>query len=301
MHLTASLTIPSEKHSACGFFFNVTVLKIQTSQLNLNQNWTSTLSEAFELEILCSPRTSRTWPHVPGFMRRNARKWGGAGGCWEPRSQAGTRAWPWGGGGGLWGGGCKHSSCPVVPGSPSRAARESTAQHPLPQESGCQGTGTQGAPARSVTSVPMWGGISEGSSRARVTFPPAGSWWGMYSWHRRAAARTSLVVQWARICPPVQGEQAQSPVEEDPTFRRATRPMRHNYRAWALQLGATATEPACCNYGNLCTLAPVLCNKRSHCNEQLFTARKSSPCSSQLEEAQAEHRRPSTAISKCTK
>ena len=79
-------------------------------------------------------------------------------------------------GGGLWGGGCKHSSCPVVPGSPGRAARESTAQHPLPQEEGRQGTGTQGAPARSVTSVPMWGGISEGSSRARVTFPPAGSW-----------------------------------------------------------------------------------------------------------------------------
>lgn len=36
----------------------------------------------------------------------------------------------------MWRGGCKHSSCPVVPGSPGRAARESTAQHPLPQESG---------------------------------------------------------------------------------------------------------------------------------------------------------------------
>ena len=148
---------------------------------------------------------------------------------------------------------------------------------------------------------PCGAGSQRATAGPRVTFPPAGSRWGMYSWLRRAAARTSLAVQWTRIRPPVQGEQAQSPVEEDPTCRRATGPMRPNYRAWALQLGATATEPACCNHQNLCTLAPVLCNKRSHCDEQLFTARKSSPCSSQLEEAQAEQRRPSTAISKCTK
>ena len=47
------------------------------------------------------------------------------------------------------------------------AARPGSPQPSTPcHRSQDQGTGTQGAPARSVTSVPMWGGISEGNSRA---------------------------------------------------------------------------------------------------------------------------------------
>ena len=40
---------------------------------------------------------------------------------------------------------------------------------------------------------------------------------------------TSLVVQWLRICLPMQGTRVQSLVREDPTCRRATKHVRHNY------------------------------------------------------------------------
>ena len=39
----------------------------------------------------------------------------------------------------------------------------------------------------------------------------------------------SLVVQWLRICPPMRGTRVQALVWEDPTCRRATRPVSHNY------------------------------------------------------------------------
>ena len=58
----------------------------------------------------------------------------------------------------------------------------------------------------------------------------------------------SLVVQWLRICLSTQGTRAQALVREDPTCRGATKPMRQN--CWA------------------CALEPVLRNKRSHRNEK---------------------------------
>ena len=39
----------------------------------------------------------------------------------------------------------------------------------------------------------------------------------------------SLVAQWLRICLPIQGTRVQALVQEDPTCRGATKPMRHNY------------------------------------------------------------------------
>ena len=39
----------------------------------------------------------------------------------------------------------------------------------------------------------------------------------------------SLVVQWLRICLPMQGTRVRALVREDPTCRRATKPVRHNY------------------------------------------------------------------------
>ena len=39
----------------------------------------------------------------------------------------------------------------------------------------------------------------------------------------------SLVAQWLRICLPTQGTRVRALVWEDPTCRRATRPVRHNY------------------------------------------------------------------------
>ena len=55
----------------------------------------------------------------------------------------------------------------------------------------------------------------------------------------------SLVAQWLRVCLPVQGTQVQALVREDPTCCRATKPVRHNYRACEPQLlspHATTTE-----------------------------------------------------------
>ena len=49
---------------------------------------------------------------------------------------------------------------------------------------------------------------------------------------------TSLVVQWLRICLPMQGTRVRALVWEDPTCRGATRPVSHNY--WACASGACA-------------------------------------------------------------
>ena len=40
---------------------------------------------------------------------------------------------------------------------------------------------------------------------------------------------TSLVAQWLRIHLPMQGTWVRALVQEDPTCRRATKPVRHNY------------------------------------------------------------------------
>ena len=45
----------------------------------------------------------------------------------------------------------------------------------------------------------------------------------------KTTMRTSLVVQWLRIRLPMQGTRVRALVWEDPTCRRATKPMCHNY------------------------------------------------------------------------
>ena len=69
-------------------------------------------------------------------------------------------------------------------------------------------------------------------------------------------SRASLMEQWLRIRLPVQGTWVRSLVREDPTCRRATKPVCHNYWACVAQL----LKPT--------HLEPVLCNKRSHGNEK---------------------------------
>ena len=54
-------------------------------------------------------------------------------------------------------------------------------------------------------------------------------------------ARASLVAQWLRIHLPMQGTRVQTLVREDPTCHGATKPVRRNYWACAL-------EPASHNY-----------------------------------------------------
>ena len=52
--------------------------------------------------------------------------------------------------------------------------------------------------------------------------------------------RASLVVQWLRVCLPMQGTRVRALVWEDPTCRRATKPVRHN--CWACASGACAPQ-----------------------------------------------------------
>ena len=85
---------------------------------------------------------------------------------------------------------------------------------------------------------------------------------------RISLAGASLVAQWLRIHLPMQGTPVRALVREDPTCRGATKPVRHNYWAWAL-------EPASHNYWACVSqllkptcLEPVLHNKRSHCNKK---------------------------------
>ena len=52
----------------------------------------------------------------------------------------------------------------------------------------------------------------------------------------------SLVAQWLRIRLPMQGTRVWALVREDPTCRRATKPIRHNYWACALEPRVTTTE-----------------------------------------------------------
>ena len=85
---------------------------------------------------------------------------------------------------------------------------------------------------------------------------------------------TSLVAQWLRILPPMQGTQVRALVREDPTCHGATKPVRHNYWACAL-------EPASHNYWArvpqllqpVC-LEPVLCNKQKPLNEKAAHSNK---------------------------
>ena len=78
----------------------------------------------------------------------------------------------------------------------------------------------------------------------------------------------SLVVQWLRIRLSVQGTWVPALVWENSTCRGATKPMRHNYWAYAL-------EPVSHNYWahmpqllKPTCLEPMLRNRRSHGNEK---------------------------------
>ena len=92
--------------------------------------------------------------------------------------------------------------------------------------------------------------------------------WRIQFWDNKWALWASLVAQWLRIRLPIQGTWVRALDREDPTCRRATKPMCHNYWVCAL-------EPTSHNYWahmpqllKPVHLEPVLCNKRSHRNEK---------------------------------
>ena len=108
---------------------------------------------------------------------------------------------------------------------------------------------------------------------------------------KKWSSRTSLVVQWLRIRLPIQGTQVRSLVQEDPTGRRATKPVRHNY--WACTL-----EPASHNYWSSPAYSPCSATREATAMRSLCTSTKSNPCSLQLEKARTQQLRPNAAKNK---
>ena len=90
----------------------------------------------------------------------------------------------------------------------------------------------------------------------------------------------SLVVQWLRICLLMQGTWVQSLVWEDSTCRGATRPQRHDYPAYMLQL----PTPMCLS---LCSTT-----RETTATGNLRTAMKSSLCLLKLEKTLKQQWRP---------
>ena len=118
---------------------------------------------------------------------------------------------------------------------------------------------------------------------------------------KKLANGTSLVVQWLRICLPVQGTWVWALVWEDPTCCRATKPVCHKYWDCAL-------EPASHNYW-ACVLQllkparldPCSATREATAMRSPRTTTKSSPNSPQLEEARAQQWRPNAAKKKNSK
>ena len=65
-------------------------------------------------------------------------------------------------------------------------------------------------------------------------------WRTVWRFLQKLKIRASLVTQWLRIWLPMQATRVRALVWEDPTCRRATRPVSHNY--WACASGACALQ-----------------------------------------------------------
>ena len=61
----------------------------------------------------------------------------------------------------------------------------------------------------------------------------------------RIKTRASLVVQWMRLCLPMQGTQVWSLVPEDPSCRRAAKPVHHHYQSPCTSGRCSATRSPC--------------------------------------------------------
>ena len=95
----------------------------------------------------------------------------------------------------------------------------------------------------------------------------------------KSSSWASLVAQWLRIYLPMQGTRVRALVWEDPTCRRATRPVCHN--CWACASGACAPQ-----------------QERPRIVRGPRTAMKRGPHLLQLEKALPQKRRPNTAKNK---
>ena len=117
---------------------------------------------------------------------------------------------------------------------------------------------------------------------------------------------TSLVVQWLRICLPMQGTRVRALVREDATCRRATKSVRHwacalepaSHNYWAHvhhNYWACALEPVSHNYWSPRTWSACSATREATAMRSPRTTTKSNPRSPQLEKAHVQQRRPNAA------
>ena len=99
-------------------------------------------------------------------------------------------------------------------------------------------------------------------------------------------AGTSVVVQWLRICLPMQGARVRALVREDPTCRRAAKSVSQNYWAHVPQLLSPRTWSPCSPTGEPTAM------RSPH------TTMKSGPRSPQLEKAHVQQQRPNATKNK---
>ena len=81
----------------------------------------------------------------------------------------------------------------------------------------------------------------------------------------KRSLRASLVAQWLRVSLPMKGTLVRALIQEDPTCRGATKPVRHNYWACAL-------EPVCHNYWSPHTGSPCSTTRKATAMRRLQTA-----------------------------
>ena len=88
-----------------------------------------------------------------------------------------------------------------------------------------------------------------------------------------------------RICLPKQETQIGSLIWEDPTCRRATKPICHSYWDCALEPQSRKTGPTCCSYWSPCVLQPVVRPEKPLQGEACTQQPESDPCSPQLDKS----------------
>ena len=71
--------------------------------------------------------------------------------------------------------------------------------------------------------------VCEKNLQVKVPKFESEKYWGREGFLSKTWSRASLVVQWLRICLPMQGTQVRALVWEDPTCHGAIRPVSHNY------------------------------------------------------------------------
>ena len=119
---------------------------------------------------------------------------------------------------------------------------------------------------------------------------------------QRPNAGTSLVAQWLRIRLPMQGTRVQALVREDPTCHGATKPVRHNYRACALEpVEPQLLSPWATTTEARAPRSHALQTREATAMRSPRTTTKSSPLSPQLEKASMQQRRPNAAKNKFIK